>query len=294
LAEITSDRKSFFSAIRGKKTESGAEMSFFDHIEELRWHLVRSVIVFVCCAAVIFIYKDWVYDHIILAPAQQGFVTYSALCRFGHWLHLGDAFCMPPVQINLQVNTVNGTFTSALSIATIGGLILSFPFIVWEIWKFIKPALSAKEIRNARGGIFWVSFFFFCGASFGYYLLAPFTYNFLATFTLGTTGMTKYYPSITDYIDSLTSVVLGCGLGFEMPIIAYVLANIGIINGAFLKRYFKFAFVIILVVAGIITPSPDWMTQLFVAIPLTILYLVSIVLANRVEKRKDKVEKEWS
>jgi sec-independent protein translocase protein TatC len=294
LATSTSDRRSFFNRIRGKNVDDKAEMTFFDHLEALRWHLVRSIIVFLVFAVIIFIYKDWVYDNIILAPTQPGFITYSGLCRFGEWLHLGNAFCMPPVHIDLQVNTVNGTFTSALSMATVGGLIAAFPYIIWELWRFIKPALSPKETKHATGGIFWVSFFFFCGAAFGYYLLAPFTYNFLASFTLGTTSMIRYSPTITDYIDSLTNVILGCGLGFELPILAYILARLGIINGAFLRRYFKFAFVLILIVAGIITPSPDWMTQLFVAVPLTILYWISIILASRVDKQKAKKEQEWS
>jgi sec-independent protein translocase protein TatC len=295
LAEQTSDRKSFFKRIRtGKEGSATEEMTFFDHIEELRWHIVRSILAWLAAAIGIFVCIDWVYDTIILAPANEKFVTYDALCRFGNWLHLGNSFCMPPIKINFQVTEVNGTFTSALSIAMIGGIIAAFPYIFWELWRFIKPALSPKEVKYARGSIFWVSLCFFTGVAFGYYLLAPFTFNFLAGFTLGKSGLIQYRPSINDYIDSLTNLILGCGIAFELPVLTFVLAKIGIVNGTMLRKYFKFAFVIILVVAAIITPSPDWTSQFLVAIPLLLLYWISIILASRVEKQRAKKEKEWS
>jgi sec-independent protein translocase protein TatC len=255
---------------------------------------MRSVVAWLTAAIVIFIFRDWIYDNIILAPADEKFITYGGLCNLGHWLHLGDSFCMPPVKINFQVTEVNGTFTSAINIAMIGGLILAFPYIFWELWRFIKPALSAKERKYGRGSIFWVSLCFFTGAAFGYYLLAPFTFNFLASFSLGTTNMVQYRPALTDYIESLTNLILGCGIAFELPILCYVLAKIGLVSGSFLKKYFKFAFVIILVVAAVITPSPDWTSQFLVAIPLVLLYFISILLASRVERKRAKAEKEWS
>lgn len=270
-------------------------MTFFDHIEELRWHIVRSIIAWLAAAVAIFVYIDWVYDNVILAPANENFVTYGSLCRFGRWLHIGNSFCMPPVKIDFQVTTVNGTFTSALSIAMIGGMIVAFPYIFWELWRFIKPALSPKEKKYGRGSVFWVSACFFAGAAFGYYLLAPFTFNFLASFTLGKTGMITYRPDIDSYIESLTSLMIGCGIAFELPVLSYVLARIGLITGTFLKKHFKYALVIILVAAAIITPSQDWTSQLITAIPLVLLYWISIILASRVEKRKLKEEeKEWS
>ncbi len=297
MATSASERKSFFGRIiSGKgREEQPAEMTFFDHIEELRWHIIRSAVVWLVAAIAIFVYVDWVYDNIILAPANESFFTYGALCRFGNWLHLGNSFCMPAVKINLQVTEVNGTFTSAINIAMIGGLVVAFPYIFWELWRFIKPALSDKEKRYGQGSIFYVSLCFFTGALFGYYLLAPFTFNFLASFTLGKTGMIQYRPAINDYIESLTNLILGCGIAFELPVLSYILAKLGIITGSFLKKYFKFAFVIILVVAAVITPSPDWTSQFLVAIPLTLLYWISILLATRVEKQKAKDEaKEWS
>lgn len=161
-----------------------------------------------------------------------------------------------------------------------------FPYIFWEIWRYIKPALTVKEIKNARGSITWVSICFFTGAAFGYYLLAPFTFNFLANYKLGNTGAYVYLPSLDDYIDTLTSIILGCGLGFELPVIAYVLSKIGIVNTKMLKNYRKYAFVVILILAAAITPSPDWTSQAIVTIPLIALYEISIFLSRKVEKRK--------
>lgn len=290
----SSDRKKFFKRLRSQANPEPEEMSFIGHLEALRWHIMRSVIVWLAAAIAIFVFRDWIYDNIILAPSSEDFVTYAKLCSFGHWLGIGDSLCMPPVKIEFLVTQVNGTFTSALSISMIGAVIVAFPYIFWELWCFVKPALSAKEKRYARGSIFWVSFCFFLGAAFGYYLLAPFTFNFLASFSLGTTGAIQYKPTINDYIDSLSNLILGCALAFQLPILAYVLAKIGLITSGFLKKYSKYAFVLILLVAAIITPSPDVSSQIIVALPLLFLYWISIQLVARVDKKKAKEEKEWS
>lgn len=295
MTEQKTGRKTFLKKLGGRKTvDDKAEMSFVDHLEALRWHLVRGVVVWLVTVIIIFLKIDWIFDNVIYAPANSNFVTYSALCNFSHWLHLGEAFCMPPVNIPLQGNTVSGPFMSAISIAMISGLIIAFPYLFWELWRFIKPALSPKEIKYSRGSIFWVSLCFFAGAAFGYFLLAPFTFNFLANFTLGVTGAYKYMPTLDDYIDTINSIVLGCGISFELPILAFVLAKIGIISAPFLKKYRKYAFVIILILAAIITPSPDWTSQALVSIPLLLLYEISVMLAARVDRQKMKEEKEWS
>ena len=294
MATSGSDRKTFFKRIRGKDSSEQGEMSFMGHLEALRWHIMRAAIAWLIAAISLFVFIDWIYDNIILAPSSEKFITYSSLCRFGHWLGLGNSLCMPPVKISFLVTEVNGTFTSALNIAMVGGIIIAFPYLFWELWRFIKPALSPKEMKYARGSIFWVSLCFFAGAAFGYYLLAPFTFNFLATFTLGKSGAIEYKPSINDYVDTLSNLILGCGIAFELPILAYVLARIGIISSGWLKKYRKYAFVVILIVAAIITPSPDWTSQTIVAIPLLLLYEISVILASRVDKKRAKQEREWS
>jgi sec-independent protein translocase protein TatC len=295
LATETTDRKKFFKRLRkGEQAEPTEEMTFVDHLEALRWHIMRSVIAWLIAAIGIFIFRKWVYDSVILAPASEKFITYGTLCKFGHWLGIGDGLCMPPVKIDFMVNQINGKFSSALNIAMVGGIIISFPYIFFELWRFIKPALSLKEKKYARGSIFWVSLCFFVGVAFGYYLLAPFTFNFLATFELGGSDTILYNPTVNDYIDTLTNLILGCGIAFELPILAYVLAKIGLITSGFLKKYSKYAFVVILLIAAIITPSPDIASQIIVALPLLFLYWISILLVSRVDKQKAKEEKEWS
>jgi sec-independent protein translocase protein TatC len=271
-----------------------AEMTFIDHLEELRVHIIRSVIAILVMAVVIFIYRDWIFDNIISGPINPNFISYKALCEFSRWAHMGDALCMPPVKVNLITNTFGGQFLGSISIALVGGVIAAFPFIFWEFWRFVKPALKEKELRNTRYVIFWVSFFFFTGAAFGYFLLGPFTFNFLAGFQLGTqTGITTL-PTFSDYIDNLTNIILGCGLAFELPVLASLLTRIGLITPAFLKRSRKYAIVVILLVAAFITPSPDWMSQMIVFVPLFLLYELSILVSKRVFKREqEKEEEEW-
>ena len=288
----TTERKKFFKKIKGQKKE-GAEMSFIDHLEVLRWHLVRSAAVLISIAIVVFIYVDWIFDNIIFAPARKDFITYTGLCNLGHKLHLGDALCMPPIDIELLGSTVSGPFMSAINIAFMGALIIAFPYLMWELWRFIKPALSKKEISYARNSVWWVSLCFFSGAAFGYYLLAPFTFNFLANFQLGKLGVYKYLPTLDDYIDTLTSLILGCGVAFELPVLAYVLSKLGLITPKFLRNYRKYAYVIILVVAAVITPSPDWTSQTIVAVPLILLYEISIFISRRVDKTRVKTEEAW-
>ena len=291
MAETLENKTSFLKRLGN---EAGIEMSFVDHLEALRWHLVRAVIVWLVAVIAIFTQIDWVFDNVVYAPARSTFVSYRALCDFSHWLHLGTALCMPAVNIELQGNTVSGPFMSAVSISITGGLIIAFPYLFWELWRFVKPALSVKEVKYSRGSILWVSLCFFTGAAFGYYLLAPFTFNFLGSFKLGTTGAYIYRPTLDDYIDTLNNIILGCGIAFELPVMAYVLAKIGLITAAFLKKYRKYAFVVILVLAAVITPSPDWTSQIIVSIPLLFLYELSVLIVSKIDKQKEKEEKEWS
>ena len=288
----TSERKAFFKRLRGKDSE-GAEMSFMDHLEVLRWHIFRVAIVLVVVACVAFFYVNWIFDNILMAPSRSSFITYSGLCNLGHKLHLGDSLCMPPINLQLLGTTVSGPFMSAINISFISAIVVAFPYLIWELWRFVKPALSAKEIGYARGSIGWVSLCFFSGAAFGYYLLAPFTFNFLANFTLGNLGVYKYMPTLDDYIDTLTSLILGCGMAFELPVLAYVLSKLGLITPKFLKNYRKYAYVIILIVAAVITPSPDWTSQSIVAVPLILLYEISIFISKRVDNKRVKEEAAW-
>lgn len=269
-------------------------MTFIDHLEELRWHIMRSVLAILIGAIVCFIYIDWVFDTIIAGPLQANFITYTGLCKFSHWLGAGDSLCLPPPQTaELQATTFGSQFMSSITMACAGGFIFAFPYIFWEFWKFIKPALSPKELKTTRGAIVFVSIFFFMGVAFGYFLLAPFTFSFLANYTIGTKHILIARPTLADYMENLIDIIIGSALAFQLPIISYVLTRIGIITPNFLKTYRKYSYVAILIIAAVITPSPDWMSQMIVFLPLAFLYEFSILISVRVFKSEQKKSQDF-
>jgi sec-independent protein translocase protein TatC len=277
---------------RFKKSEE-SEMSFIDHLEVLRGTIVRSVSSILIAAIVIFIYRDWIMDNIITGPLNSDFITYKAFCNLSHWLHLGDSLCMPPVKTQLQSTTFGGQFLSAISMAMVGGVIVAFPFVFWQVWLFIRPALKENELKNTRFMIFWVSFFFFFGAAFGFFVLGPFTFNFLASFQLGTKNIITTIPTFADYLDNLTNLILGCGIAFELPVIVFLLTKIGLVTPKFLSTTRKYAVVVILIIAAFITPSPDWYSQTIVFIPLYSLFEFSIIVSRWAYKSIEKENEEW-
>jgi sec-independent protein translocase protein TatC len=285
-------RKSFFKKIRGQDTDE-SEMSFIDHLEALRWHVIRSIMAVLISGIVFFIFIDWIFDNVIMGPTRNDFISYRLLCSLSHKLGMGDSLCMPPMELNLQVTSVSGTFMSSITIAFVGGLIFSIPYVLWEVWKFVKPALKPEELKYTSGMIFWVSLFFFIGAAFGYFLLAPFTFNFLANYKIGTQGILLYRPMLSDYLDSLIDITLGAGLAFQLPMASWLLSKMGLVTPQFLRTYRKYAYVALLVIAAIITPSPDWGSQLIVVVPLVLLYELSIVISARVNKIEAKKWEEW-
>lgn len=276
------------------KQDGQEEMTFIDHLEALRWHIMRSLIAILIVGIFIFINIDFVFERIIAGPLQNDFISYRLLCDLSKWLRLGDTLCMPAINVKLQTTTFSSQFMGSITIAFMSGFIVAFPYVFWEFWSFIKPALTEKEKRNARGGIFWVSLAFFTGAAFGYFLLGPFTFNFLANYTLGTTHLLEAKPTLDDYLENLLNLILGCGIAFELPILAYVLTKIGLLTPQILKNSRKFAVVIILVVAAVITPSPDWTSQMLVFFPLFLLYQLSIAVSKRAYKEELQKEAEWS
>ncbi len=279
----------------GRRSQGKGEMAFVDHLEELRWHIIRSLLVIIFFAILIFIKIQWVFDKIITGPINPNFISYRLICKLSHKLGLGNELCLPPVNISMQTTTFGGQFFSSFSIAFVGGLIAAFPYIFWELWRFIKPALKPKELKGTHFVIFWISFFFFLGAAFGYFVLGPFTFNFLATFQVSALNIVQTRPTINDYIDNLTDVIVGCGIAFEMPVLTYALTKIGIITPQFLKKSRKYAIVILLVIAAVITPSPDWYSQTIVFLPLYGLFELGVYFSSRVYKRdKQKEAEEWS
>lgn len=291
---IESQRKSFFKRIRGQQDADDAEMSFVDHLEALRWHIVRSVVAVLIFAIAIFLNIDWIFDNVIMGPTQEGFISYKLFCALSHKIGMGDSLCMPPIAMNIQVTTVSGKFMSSISIAAVGGILAAFPYLCWEVWRFVKPALKEQELKHTRGIIFWVSFFFFLGAAFGYFLLAPFTFNFLYNYTLGSQQILDYKPMLGDYLDSIVDITIGSGVAFELPMASWVLARVGLLTAGFLRTYRKYAYIALLVLAAVITPSPDWGSQMIVCVPLFLLYEISVIIAARVNKASDKKWEEWS
>jgi len=254
---------------------------------------VRSVIAVLVGAIAIFIYVGSIVDKVILGPAHQDFVTYGILCKVSRFLHLGDSLCINNVKVSFLSNAMTEQFMSSFTIAFVGGFIIAFPYVFWEFWKFVRPALNEKELKRTRGVIFWVSVLFFLGVLFGYYVLTPFMVNFYFSYSLS--PMIEIKPTFGDYLENLIYTTVGIGILFQMPLLVMVLAKIGIITGTFLRKYRRHAFVIILIAAAIITPSTDPFSLTLVTIPLYLLFEASIVLASRVEKDRKKVEeKEWS
>jgi sec-independent protein translocase protein TatC len=276
---------------RKKETDTG-EMSFIDHLEQLRWHVVRAVIAVLIGAIVVFIYAKEIVNNILFAPADKSFVTYKWLCDVSHFLGLGDAVCLAGVDAKFQSNTMTGQFVSTFSIAFIGGFVIAFPYVFWEFWKFIRPALSEKELKKTRGVIFWVSVLFFGGVLFGYYILTPFMVNFYFSYTLS--DKITNIPNFSDYIENLIYTTVGIGILFQMPLLMMVLARVGILTAQFLRKYRRHAFVIIVIAAAIITPSTDPFSLIIVTIPLYLLFEASIILAARVNKKQEKKMQEWS
>lgn len=274
--------------------EEKAEMSFFDHLEDLRWHIVRSIIALIVVSIFGFVYTKEILDDVIFGPTNANFPSYVALCKLGHLVGLGDKLCITPVPIVFQNHILVGQVMLQFKLAFIFGLVVAFPYIFWEFWRFIKPALKERELRGARGIIFWVSFQFFLGIAFSYFLMAPFTINFLAGYTVTDKAVNQFF--IDDYFGLMTQIVLGMGILFELPILVFFLTKIGFITPSFLRTYRRHAIVVILVLAAVITP-PDVIDQLIVFTPLYLLYEISIYISGRALKGMEKAEnevEEWS
>jgi len=272
--------------IIGGKKKSGdgeGEMTFLQHLEELRWHIIRSVIAVVVGAIAAFILKDFIFDKIILAPKNPDFLTNRLLCRLADAVN-APVLCINQNPLSLISIKMSGQFTTHITISLIAGVIMAFPYIFWEFWSFFRPALYEKERKHARGAVTAASSLFIIGILFGYYVISPLSINFLANYRVS--DLVDNQINITSYIGSVTSVALSAGVTFELPIVVFFLARIGIITPAFMRKYRKHAIVVVLILAAIITP-PDVFSQTLVSIPLILLYEVSIFIAARVVKNRE-------
>jgi sec-independent protein translocase protein TatC len=267
---------------KGKKGEK--EMSFLEHLEELRWHIIRSILAIVVLMIVAFIFKNIIFDKIILAPKSPDFITARLLCRLGERLNTA-ALCINTQQMNLININMSGQLTTHIMVSLVAGLILAFPVVLWEFWLFFKPALKANEARYAKGAVFAASMLFFVGVLFGYFMLAPLSIHFLSSYEISSEVVNQI--NIRSYISTLTSICLATGVVFELPIITFFLTKIGLVTPSFMRKYRRHAIVVIFIVAAIITP-PDVFSQTLVAIPLLLLYEVSIFISATVMRQKER------
>ncbi len=276
-------------AQKKKKSENEGEMSFLEHLEELRWHIIRSVIAIFVLMIIAFLFKNLIFDKIILAPKNPDFFTNRMLCKVGQAVKV-PALCINTRPFNIINIKMAGQLTTHITVALVSGLILAFPYVLWEFWQFFKPALHANERKYSRGAVLAASLLFFTGVLFGYYALAPLSIHFLSTYDISPDVVNQI--NIRSYIGSLTSICLATGLIFELPILTFFLTKVGIITPEFLKKYRRHAIFIIVIVAAIITP-PDVFSQMLVCIPLLALYEVGIVISRRVIKQKEKNHAEF-
>jgi sec-independent protein translocase protein TatC len=279
---------------RFKKNKSGetAEMTFIDHLEELRGHLLRSALAVLVGGIVVAVYNDFFVKKVLMGPTHSTFPTYTWLCSIGRKLGMGTSLCMKEIGVRMQSTSVSGQFSMFFTVIVIGGIIIAFPYVFWEFWKFLKPALTPKELGRTRGVVFWVSLLFFMGVAFGYFVIAPYTVNFFANFQLDESIVNQW--TISSYVDTLIPLILGTGLAFQLPLVMFFLSKIGMVTPEWLRSVRKYAIVVIVIVAGVITP-PDVISQIIVSLPLLILYEVSIWLSARVTREAALEEqKEWS
>lgn len=258
------------------------EMSFMDHLEELRWLLVRSTIATLVAAVGIFFFSDFIFDQIIFAPTQPDFWTYRFFCDLAQQLGVSD-ICVTEMDFVIQNTNMEGQVTMLIWTCVAGGFIAAFPYVLWELWKFISPALYEKERKGAKVFISISSLLFFMGVLFGYFMIIPMSVNFFATFKVS--ELVKNEFNIDSYMSMVKTSVIACGLFFELPIIIFFLARLGLVTAELLRKYRKYAIVGVLVVAAVVTP-PDVVSQVIVSIPMLIIYEVSIFIAAAVGKKK--------
>lgn len=260
------------------------EMSFLDHLEIFRWHLIRSAIAILFFATISFIFKNIIFDKILLAPRETSFITYEVLCLFSEFFGLKDSLCLSQPSFSLMNINMSGQFSIHIYTSILAGFILAFPYVFWEFWRFVKPALHKHETRIVRGVVFYSSLLFLLGILFGYFVIAPISINFLGSYQIS--NVVANQINITSFISTVTTVTLANGIIFELPILVYFLTKFGLINPALMRNYRRHAIVLILILSAIITP-PDVVSQIIVSIPLLILYEISIRISSRIIKKNE-------
>jgi len=271
------------------KRKNVNEMSFLDHLEDLRWHLIRATIAILIAGTGAFIFSDFIFNTIIFGPKRMDFPTYKWLCSMSQYIGIETTFCLDEFPFRIQNRTMAGQFSAHIWTSIYAGLVIAFPYVIYQFWKFLSPGLHENERKHSRGFIIISSLLFFLGVLFGYYIVTPLSINFLGTYNVSSEISNEI--DISSYISLVRSSALASGLIFELPIIIYFLTKIGLVTPEMLKKYRKFALVIVLIVSAIITP-PDVASQIIVAIPILILYQVSIYISRMVVRNQKKKEKQ--
>ncbi|WP_166963607.1 twin-arginine translocase subunit TatC [Yeosuana marina] len=263
------------------------EMSFLDHLEELRWHLIKSVTAIAIAATVAFFAKGFIFDVLIFGPSKASFITYQLLCKASRYIGV-ESFCFTELPFIIQSRTMSGQFSAHIWTAITAGFVVAFPYVLYQLWKFISPGLHENERKHSRGFIIVSSLLFFIGVLFGYYVICPLSINFLGTYQVSSEVYNNF--DLSSYISLIRASTLASGLVFELPIVIYFLTKIGLVTPQFLRTYRKYALVLVLVISAIITP-PDIASQVIVAIPILILYEVSIFISKIVIRNQKRNEK---
>jgi len=263
------------------------QMSFLEHLEELRWRIIKAVLAIGVAASLAFIFKGIVFDQIILAPKESTFLTYRAFCKVSLLLGLDDGLCVTS-NFSLQNIQMSGQFTSHIVVSMVAGLVVSFPYVFYQVWGFIQPGLKSTERKSARGVVFFTTVLFLSGILFGYFLIAPLSVQFLGSYTVS--EQVQNIISLNSFITTVTTTTLASGIVFQLPVVIYFLAKAGLVTPQTLKAYRRHAIVGVLILSAVITP-PDITSQILVTLPLLVLYEVSIKIARVVVRNAEKEEK---
>lgn len=269
-----------------EQPEEEKEMSFLQHLEELRWHIVRSVIAILALSILLFMFPEILFEKIVFAPTRTDFWTFQALCQLGTKLDI-QVLCFADFPFELQSRKMMGQFMMHMTASFVGGFIIAFPYVFFEMWRFIAPGLYSKERNVSRGAVFFVSLLFIMGVSFGYWIVTPVAINFFANYSVY--GAVQNQFDITNYVSTVMILVLGSGLLFQLPIVTFFLSKVGLVTPALMRKYRKHSIVVIFILAAMITP-PDPFTMIFVGVPLIGLYQISIVISGSVIRRAAKRE----
>jgi sec-independent protein translocase protein TatC len=271
--------------MRNKKSGDGGEMTFWEHLDEFRGVIIRSIIAVFAIMIVAFSFKEILFDYIILAPKNADFITYRLLCKLGRYLSV-NSLCLDASSIHLINISLAGQFMAHMTTSIIAGFVVASPYIVWELWRFISPGLTETERRNTRGAVLVISGLFLTGVLFSYFLAVPLMVNFLGNYQVSASVVNQI--TLDSFTSAVTTMSLLMGLIFEFPVLVVFLTKIGILTPAFMSKYRKHIIVVILIVAGLITPSPDIFSQLVVAVPLYALYEISVQLSKRIYRNRLK------